>query len=378
MNDRIAALGVSALLVAALVAFYFLTYTREEYQEFVAPTGEARHNPLLAAQRLLSELGYDVTSKLDFVPSLELPSPDDTIVLGVNYRRLSEDDIAVLMAWVERGGHLLVQIQPRLGRIYDPVFTALGIDAKMRPHTGPHDATVASIDETDFKGREFWGDIRADNHLSIDFGDTQPIWTVRDQHGVFAGQVSYAAGLLTVVADLAIMHNDTIGQRDHAYILTRLLGQTAQSGRVWLVYGGVFPGLASLLWEHAHFLFKALAVVVLLVIWWAGQRFGPRIAPPSTARKAFLEHISANGRFLWRHRQRDDLLGKTQHAFLRDAQRRHNGVRNRDSARRNAYLAEVCDMPRASVDNALGPLQRRQAHEFFEKMQLLKRMWNQI
>lgn len=418
MNDRILAAGVVVLLVAGLTGLFFLSYTRESYQEFVPPLGEARHNPLLAAERLLADLGYAVESDVEFAPSLSLPDTDATIVLGFNYRWLDEDDLALLMAWVERGGHLIVEIMPRFGRLYDPIFTALGIEARSVPQEkATQDAPDPAADAVEslleepaadlsddlvddvppvsdgapaahppdpdrlaerFAGREYWGDMAHDNRRVIDFGDNEPVWSVADETGIFAGQIGYDAGLLTIVADLSFINNRRIAQRDHAYILTRLVGSAETAGNVWLYYGGRFPTLMSLLWQHADFLFKAGAVVLLLTLWWAGQRFGPRLDPPASARKAFLEHIAANGKFLWRHHQQDELLAKTQRAFLRDAQRRHTGARAADDARRNDYLAEVCDIARDKVDNALGPLRRRNSHEFIDKMQLLNLMWKRI
>lgn len=396
MRERAVVVALCIVAAAVLIGVYLYTHERVEIDTYHPPSGEARLNPVLAAERLLQELGYNVSSEIEFAPSFELPAGADTALVLFNYRVLQPEDLEILLDWVARGGHLIIEIQPKYGRAYDPIFTPLNIDVTVPQYeldtsleslvsNEADDEDPTGTDDTQspasfegFPGRDYWGDMTLDNRRHIDFGPNDTVWTVADEDGVFAGQLAYEQGLLTVVSDLSLANNFWIGKSDHAYILTRLIGDPSDSGKVWLYYGQQFPSLASLIWQKADFLIKAGLIVLVLVLWRASGKFGPDIPRPSLARKAFLEHIAANGRFLWRKQQQAVLVSKTQESFLREFERRHPGSRHLSDSQRRRLMADICDVPEEKVDNALRQLRGRSHHDFMEKMQLLRTIWMKI
>lgn len=391
MSERSVAIGIVTVLAAALLALFFANYEKEEYEVVIAPTGEAARNPLLAAQRLLNGLGYEAAAHEEFAPSLELPPPGSTVLALFSYDYMDGDELARLLQWVRDGGHLITAIQPRYGRPYDPVFTPVGIEAYLRtdpdalefdedgkPITPvaadpdiPEDAGAAP-------GRDAWGAVMHDNQVSIRLGDTDPLWSVHDQYGVFATQIAYDDGTVTALADANIFTNQRIAKQDHAFLLTQIIGPASSAGAVWLVRSTDFPSLWSLLTEHLSEVLIAGGVLLLMCLWWASQRFGPQLNPPTRARKAFIEHIEANGRFLWRHSADQQLLGSTRQSFLREAMRRHAPLRRLDDHERNAYLARVCGVSASEVNAALSEDSAQRHGDFLSKIQLIKTMWNRL
>ncbi len=389
MNERAVAAGLVGVLTIGLVAFFFSAYKKETYERFIPPTGEARANPVLGAQRLLELLGYDVVSRSEFAPTLEPPATSDTVVVTFNYERMEESQLDELMRWVAAGGHLVVEAQPYLSYDYDPLLTAVGVTTILRRpqnHDGQDRVNRNSVvaeavypwDQTANAERDLWGNINDDNLISLDFGTNELVYAVHDQFGIFAGQLAYEKGRLTVVADLGIVQNLRISEEDHAFMLTRLVGTTADAGRVWLFYGSKFPGLWSLLVERVGYVLIAAGVLLALCLWWAAQRFGPPIAPPQDVRKAFIDHVEASGRFLWRHKQGARLLVSTQQAFLRDARTRHPTLRRFNDDERDQYLARICGVPQAQASACLQPLQSRAHADFTSQIQTLKTMWTRL
>ena len=393
MSSRIIVLVTAALAAVSLVAAFLVTHERVEIDSYRPAEGEARYNPLLAAERLLQTLGYNASAEAEFAPGYRLPAITDTAVITFNYQLVRREDMELLLDWVSAGGHLIVEIRPLYGRPVDPIFTPYGISVTTPEYDIESLGDIPDSDEQDenaepdddlkplferFEGRSYWGDMSLDNKRHIDFGNTETIWTVADESGVFAGEFGVGSGRITAVTDLAFATNRWIGQKDHAYILTRLIDAPATAGKIWLYYGQQFPSLFSLVWQRADFLLKALALIVLLGIWRASAPFGPRIQPEPAARKAFLEHIAASGRFLWRRQAHAALHEKTVQAFVREFERHHPSSRGMDTAARHRLIAEVCQTTVEKVDNALSPPSSRSHAEFTDKMQQVKTLWTTL
>ena len=388
MNERLTAIAIMLAAIVGLTTLFFTTYEKREVDVNTPPSEDALNNPYLAAERLLTDLGYDVTSKREFAPSIELPPEGATAVMALNYASLAQDELDLLLEWVSEGGHLVVQIDYDPPRGIDPIFTPMGVSAQVRAPENFEDEdkgpeknarTASAEDAASHPDREAWGAASRDNLVTIDLGDTTPRRAVYDQYGVFAAELSYDAGRVTAVADLRIVRNRRIADNDNAFLLTRMLGPVRMSGPVWLLIDGEFPSLWSLLVERIGTVMLAGVGVLLLSLWWAAQRFGPMIPPPASARKSFVEHVEATGRFLWRHQKDEGLLSDTRAAFLAAARRRHPPLRHSGADTAHAdYLAQLSGLPVEQVRDALfGPMGDRGA-DFTPRIQILKSLWKKL
>jgi len=99
-----------ALSLGAL--WFFHNFERKEIEIHQGTSPAARNNPLLAAERYLSESGQPATSHQDMTFFSNLPSPGDAILIRHLPGGLSKSITDNLISWVEAGGHLLLVPNP--------------------------------------------------------------------------------------------------------------------------------------------------------------------------------------------------------------------------------------------------------------------------
>ncbi|WP_226664410.1 DUF4350 domain-containing protein [Microbulbifer aggregans] len=109
-------------------------------------------------------------------------------------------------------------------------------------------------------------------------------------------QFERGRGRITLLADSGLWQNDRIGEFDHAYFLSHLIGERA----LVMITRPHFDGLTTLARRYASEFFLAGFLALLAWIANRSRRFGPLTPPPSTERRSLLEHIRACGHFYWR------------------------------------------------------------------------------
>lgn len=331
--------GVGALLVLAFAVTWFLrTHERVTRTVDVPPTGEVTRNDFFVLQLALQRAGQPARSLRSLPRDLAGIGPRDTVLLNGDLRELDPRVSARLLAWVERGGHLLLRTPPR--RELDdarqaPLLQALGV----RVLAGPTQCTPLHVPpaggHVEFcRGRRFtvagptlhaW---RA-QPLSGPERDANA-WRTQPRGGLLesrpaptdgllpvAGGLVYAriargAGRVDVLADFDMFTNDAIDEPPHVAVARQLLplGQ----GTVHVVYEGRMPSLWWQLLEQGWRALLPLALALLAWLWMRAQRLGPVLPPALAERRSLLEHVAAAGEHAWRHGHADRL-----HAALRDA-----------------------------------------------------------
>ena len=73
MKSAIIIGGIALLLIGFLFVWGYSTHERVENVIETGPNGEARYNQLLAAERLMSRLGFNADSRAGFDPHDWLP-----------------------------------------------------------------------------------------------------------------------------------------------------------------------------------------------------------------------------------------------------------------------------------------------------------------
>src|SRR5258708_17687041 len=108
-------IGVFAL-AGVWAAWFLATHDRVPAKEWVSPSGEARLRPFLAAERLAERMGLRV-KELRSLPELDaLPPAGWVLLMPARRQALDGNRLGPLVAWVERGGHLILEAEPlRLG-----------------------------------------------------------------------------------------------------------------------------------------------------------------------------------------------------------------------------------------------------------------------
>lgn len=250
--------------------------------------GEAAINRFYAARLLLEKLGMRVHQKADLAHLGTLP-PRAVMILAANRNDVDPVTARELLAWVDRGGHLIIGAEYELP--HDVLLDLLGVSIDYSDEDRAAGATVDTVSLPD--GTPLRVELMPSTRLVDD--DEQSEWRHEFRGGVRMLQLRRGEGRITLMSSLRMFGNARLGHFDHAELLARL---TADSGgEIWLIRYLEAPSLPRWLWEHAAPVLAALAVFVLLALWRAMLRFGPLRPSPAPDRKSLLAHVHAMGRF---------------------------------------------------------------------------------
>jgi hypothetical protein len=119
------------LVICVPLAILFLrTHERVTHTEHLPPQGEASYNALYVLGQALRADGITVQSR----PRLDLTrmplEPGDTVVLLQDSAEVPAPAVTELMAWVAKGGHLIVRTPPpgKDAAGNGPLLEVLGVD----------------------------------------------------------------------------------------------------------------------------------------------------------------------------------------------------------------------------------------------------------
>jgi hypothetical protein len=179
-------------------------------------------------------------------------------------------------------------------------------------------------------------------------------------------------GRALLCADLGCLDNRRIPAFDHADFLCAVAA-LRPSGSVWIVTREASTGAWGWLWDHAWPALVALAALGLGALWAAAPRFGPVEPAPDPARRSFLEHLDACGRYQWRTGQGRPLLDACRGAFLRRLGQRHPGWAGLEPGPLCQRLAQRSGLAQDRIERALRPSQPHPAG-FLEAVQTLHQL----
>jgi hypothetical protein len=202
---------ILAVLVAGILFYtgYWLYTHFERYTETVEIgfQGEARDNPLLAAERLLERMGL-AAETVPSLPDVELDlSSQDTLILVQYGHLLNEEQTEQLFGWIDRGGHLIISSRSShdiLGKTAktesDPLLSEIEVS---RHQNGLDDVATASPTEFWWAQYRLQVAFNPDYYLKADF--YEPAREISDQYGTHFLYYYYGSGLISVLSDLAFI-----------------------------------------------------------------------------------------------------------------------------------------------------------------------------
>jgi len=293
---------IAAALVLAIGAGAYWLYDgfeRVPAKEWVGPSGEARLNPFLAAQRLAVRMGMR-SRELRSLPQLDAQTPNGVLLMPNHRQALDAARIGRLLAWVGAGGHLIVEAE--FPGVSDPLFDALGVARE----TGKVLDKPLAIE---VQGRK----------LAVSFVDAMALKPKAGAPRLRGGDKLYSfergKGFVTVATSLHFARNGLIGEHDNAVFFWTLATLTpAAELRVY------FRPERLSLWDFlAQNALPALVAAGLLLfawLWHIAPRFGP--VPPDLppARRRLLDHLRASGRYFWANGLRNRLVVAARDAAL--------------------------------------------------------------
>ena len=366
MRDSLKAGLLLLLLLALLSILGWLWFEKnfERREEVVRSTMsiEARRNPMLAAEMFLTRLGLSVESRSGRAYLTQPPEDRGLLLVRDMGPPLTESALTNLLAWVERGGHLLAAPSTQLeagGK--DSLLEKFGVSLVV-----PDEIE----DEADQRLLDLPGlvdgltlDVDLQRRFELDESLEAVIPLVEDpSYLVFP----WGDGFVTLISDSGVFTNNRIGKFDHA----RLLAHVApDQGRVWLLYSAQMPSLLSLIWHWAPYLVLTLVLLGLLTVWWMSRSSGPRLTIQASGRRDLLEHLQASAEFAWRNDLKTGLLEGARQQVEKRWLAAHPVLIQLDGEARSEWLAKRTGLSASAIFKALYPDQ-------LDTMQMIKNSIN--
>jgi hypothetical protein len=311
-------------ILALATAFALLGCSGEEVEIETGYRGKARRDPFLAAERFLTENDYEVSMHTWLGDNL----PRGATLIATAQSFGNRGTTGAVLNWVTRGGHLLLLLdggetfrddwdrehrsrtehdQPERTELLD----SLGI-AETKDGGGPLSVKFGDGSASlKMPARFTWKEDHAPARMDAVAADGNSIALASFQRG---------AGRISIAAHAEPFRNRHLGDGDNAWLLLRLVGP-AHGGEVWFL-NGMRISFFGMLWEHGSMALIAAAALLVAWLWKSLPRFGPLRAVEDTGTRDFAEHLSLTGAFLWRYRQRAQLIGPLRETVTRAAVRR--------------------------------------------------------
>lgn len=154
----------------------------------------------------------------------------------------------------------------------------------------------------------------AEEDESDDFAFTPTYMASDGNDNVHLMQFAVGEGLVTVFSDSELWRNASIDQFNHALLLDTLIGQ-----QTLILFGRQALSLPQLIWQNAKALVVTLCLLALAWLWRSSVRIGPLQNLPPLEHRALADYLLAEGRYLWRHKERAALLSGLRESVLQRA-----------------------------------------------------------
>ena len=310
--------------LAIAVALALAGCSGEEVEIETGYRGKARRDPFLAAERFLQENDFDVSMHTWIGGSL--PAGGTLIATSQSFGNRGTTDM--VLDWVSGGGNLLLMLEG--GETFRTEWDTRTSEAKKR--TQPErdelleklgiEKVAAGTVKADVRIAGTKTAVEVPAHFTWKDGHEPARMEFSAANGNSIGLASFhrGAGRIAVAAHAEPFRNRHLGDADNAWLLLRLVGHPSES-EVWFL-NGVRVSFFGMLWEHGWMALTAAAALLAVWLWKSLPRFGPLRAPEETGTRDFAGHLSLTGAFLWRHRQREQLITPVRETVIRCAARR--------------------------------------------------------
>jgi hypothetical protein len=370
MSGSRIAVVLSLLLMILLAVLGWLwfdkNFERHATVERTAMSVEARRNPLLAAEMFLARLGMDVESQSGRKYLIHPPDTSGLLFVRDLGPPLPQYGLDNLLAWVERGGHLVVSPGHRLTESRpDLLLQKFGV-------------TLIHVDEEDeVYEREALHLPGQTEGVKVDFAQQTQFVVDDDFDGVnpIVNDPQFlvfpwGSGRVTMISDREVFTNQQIAKQDHARLLAYL---APEQRRIWLLYSAQMPSLLNLTWQRFPYLVLTLVTLGLLILWWLTLSTGPKLALDVMGRRDLLEHLQASAEFAWRYDLKGGLLEGARQQVERRWLSAHPMLITLDQQARCEWLAQRTGMTSLTISRTLYP-EKADPHQLIKNTINLQRL----
>jgi hypothetical protein len=359
-------IGIGALLLAA--AIWFMNATEwVETEVPVPPKGEAAHDPLYAARKLLAGFGMQVQSRT----SLDaLPPRGARLLLTSSYWAMLSSRPKQLQEWVRNGGHLVIPAsiidRDELG--WAPIITGerpTPASSGKTPRPAPAVRDCRKVQDgsrtLELCGWPHWRTIGPANGTAVQ-------WQLQGPTSTEALRVPFGAGTVTVVGPRATFENRQLLRADNPLVFAAAM-QAERGAPVWVVSEESREHLVPWLWHQGWVALVLLLGAIGAGLWRSAVRFGPLASHAQPQRRSMAEQVAGTARFL--HKRAPQALHSAQLKALHETAVDHlPGYAAADARTRAAKLAAATGMAQAALEDAMLPA--RETRPLAARIQLME------
>ncbi|NJO14859.1 MAG: DUF4350 domain-containing protein [Thioploca sp.] len=380
-NTRFAVVTLLGLMGLFYSGYWINTHFEKHCETVeIGFQGAAADNPLLAAQQLLERMGSVVITTTSVTQLKQLDSQDTLILWGTD-GLFDATQTQQLLNWVEAGGHLIIAsntIFNGLENSSNPLLQQLKI-YRLEDNLEylPQDQIIPVTPLT-WENKAI--QVAFDPHYRLEYID-DPAIEILDDYGTHFLFYYYGTGMISLLSDIQFIHNQVIGQYDHAQFLWSLVHFERPARQIWLLLlpnlskitktTNDIPSLGQLVWLKWWTVVISASILLLFWLWHIMLRFGPLLPDPTGTRRRLLEHIEASGHFLWRYRQTEFLLHGARQSVLNKLASVHPDWIRLSPSELSQYLASLGQLSAEEIEEALYNIQPQTEVAFTQTIRIL-------
>ncbi|MGD8571631.1 MAG: DUF4350 domain-containing protein [Gammaproteobacteria bacterium] len=341
--------GVAGLLVAGF--FFFFEPVEEEIN--TGYSAEARRDQFLAAQRFMAQLDIKSENIKGFDELYSLPAGNDVLLTHYSHRFEQAKTRGKLLAWVEQGGHLLLELNPFSRNSDLDVETPFLDQLQVWPRRSNvlfDNVAGETITVTVYQNSEPLT-VAFHPYYTLDVNRKEPILLFNDRNGIHLVEFKHGDGTVTILSDMDMWRNRSIGDNDHATMLAHILG--VNPGKVWILRNTAMPSLIELMWQYGREAVLAAGLLLLLWLWSLYNRFGPMVIINRQQRRSLLEHLDAVGEFEWRYQRANHILTTVRQELHQIIETYYPQWQKKSSDEQIAWLSKRARIPEQDISQAL-------------------------
>jgi hypothetical protein len=298
----------------------------------------------------------------------ELP-PNGTLILPDRRDSIAPDERRRLLAWVEAGGHLIVEDEDH--RRPDPMLDALGV--KRKPTQPPGGEGLLEVELPHAPAP-----MKVRMHALQSLEAPQARVSVQGKAATHLVHFARGRGQVTALNDLAFLRNGAVGANDHAEFLWQLVRFQPETAAVFVFDNPQKLSLAGWLADNAWPALAAAAGVLALWLWHIAPRFGPLTPDPEPVRRRLLDHLRASGRFQWSTGGAATLAESAREAAFRRVARAQVDFTGLGAREREERLHQSFGLTAEEARRVLRPASNLAIHEFVTGMRVFQRIHERL
>ena len=362
-RKRLSIFIIAAACVIIIGGFIYYIFfpggQREKVKTHVGFRGIAKANPFLAGERLFKKYGY----KSSTVPrySGSFLNLVNIIFVPVSALPRDEVEIAILEEWLDAGGILIT------GNVVDTALEGESLPERLRqliglksqaPYEDSEEIEFSITVEDEVKGlMQVSHSVKASVYSDVYAESNSNHLVFQKDNVIFFN-------------DLSIFTNEYIRSSEHATMLYNL-AYTHGTHDITFVNSTVPLTVMEWLFKYAKIPLGLFIICIIAYVLKYTKRFGPVAPAEDQDRRQILEHISAAGQFMWKHKQNKTLFKKSKEELIDFIKSKHPYLRNVDSQHFYSELSTMSGLPEQNISDSFN-VNPANEEEFYQAINKLK------